>query len=63
MIGWPGPRADGVRHVVLDLRGLTFLDLTGLYERIRLGAWLPVCEESASAGPDAVEPPGPGCVS
>jgi anti-anti-sigma factor len=24
------PRADGVRHVVLDLRGLTFMDLTGV---------------------------------
>ena len=29
------PRADGVRHVVLDLRGLTFLDLIGLHELIR----------------------------
>jgi len=29
------PRADGVRHVVLDLRGLTFMDLTGLHELIR----------------------------
>jgi anti-sigma B factor antagonist len=29
------PQADGVRHVVLDLRGLTFMDLTGLHELIR----------------------------
>jgi len=29
------PRAGGVRHVVLDLRGLTFMDLTGLHELIR----------------------------
>jgi anti-anti-sigma factor len=29
------PRADGVRHVVLDLRGLTFMDLLGLKELIR----------------------------
>ena len=29
------PRADGVRHVVLDLRGLTFIDATGLRELIR----------------------------
>jgi anti-anti-sigma factor len=29
------PRADGVRHVVLDLRGLTFMDVLGLHELIR----------------------------
>ena len=29
------PRADGVRHVVLDLRGLTFMDVLGLKELIR----------------------------
>ena len=29
------PKADGVRHVVLDLRGLTFMDLPGLHELIR----------------------------
>jgi anti-anti-sigma factor len=29
------PHADGVRHVVLDLRGLTFMDLPGLHELIR----------------------------
>jgi anti-sigma B factor antagonist len=29
------PAADGVRHVVLDLRGLTFIDLTGLRELLR----------------------------
>jgi len=29
------PQADGVRHVVLDLRALTFMDLTGLHELIR----------------------------
>ena len=29
------PRADGVRHVVLDLRGLTFMDMAGLRELIR----------------------------
>ena len=29
------PQADGVRHVVLDLRGLTFMDLPGLHELIR----------------------------
>jgi anti-anti-sigma factor len=27
--------ADGVRHVVLDLRGLTFMDLIGLHELLR----------------------------
>jgi anti-sigma B factor antagonist len=29
------PTADGVRHVVLDLRGLTFIDASGLHELIR----------------------------
>jgi anti-anti-sigma factor len=29
------PRADGVRHVVLDLRGLTFMEVLGLKELIR----------------------------
>lgn len=29
------PSADGVRHVVLDLRGLTFMDVSGLKELIR----------------------------
>jgi anti-anti-sigma factor len=29
------PRADGVRHLVFHLRGLTFMDLTGLHELIR----------------------------
>ena len=29
------PQADGVRHVVLDLRGLTFMDVIGLKELIR----------------------------
>jgi anti-anti-sigma factor len=29
------PQADGVRHVVLDLRGLTFMDVVGLRELLR----------------------------
>lgn len=29
------PRADGVRHILLDLRGLTFMDSTGLRELLR----------------------------
>ena len=29
------PKADGLRHVVLDLRGLTFMDVLGLMELIR----------------------------
>ena len=29
------PQADGVRHVVLDLRGLTFMDSSGLHELIK----------------------------
>ena len=29
------PQATGVRHVVLDLRGLTFMDLPGLRELMR----------------------------
>jgi anti-sigma B factor antagonist len=30
------PNAGGVRHIVLDLRGLTFMDASGLHELIRL---------------------------
>jgi anti-sigma B factor antagonist len=29
------PHADGVRHIVLDLRGVTFMDLDGLRELIK----------------------------
>jgi anti-anti-sigma factor len=29
------PRAAGVRHIVLDLRGLTFVDVIGLHELIK----------------------------
>ena len=29
------PDADDVRHIVLDLRGLTFMDASGLHELIR----------------------------
>jgi anti-anti-sigma factor len=29
------PDAEGVRHIVLDLRGLTFMDASGLHELIR----------------------------
>jgi anti-anti-sigma factor len=29
------PRAAGVRHIVLDLRGLTFMDVIGLRELIK----------------------------
>ena len=29
------PQADGVRHLVLDLRGLTFMDSSGLHELVR----------------------------
>ena len=29
------PHADGVRHLVLDLRGLTFMDSAGLHELLR----------------------------
>ena len=29
------PQADGVRHLVLDLRGLTFMDSSGLHELIK----------------------------
>ena len=29
------PHADGVRHLVLDLRGLTFMDSSGLHELLR----------------------------
>jgi anti-anti-sigma factor len=29
------PASDGVRHVVLDLRGLTFMDARGVHELVR----------------------------
>jgi anti-anti-sigma factor len=29
------PQAEGVRHLVLDLRGLTFMDSTGLCELVK----------------------------
>ncbi len=29
------PHADGVRHIVMDLRGLTFMDVSALRELIR----------------------------
>ena len=29
------PQADGVRHIVVDLRGLTFMDSSGLHELVR----------------------------
>jgi anti-sigma B factor antagonist len=29
------PDAGGVRHIVLDLRGLTFMDASGLHELVR----------------------------
>ncbi len=29
------PNADDVRHIVLDLRGLTFMDARGLHELVR----------------------------
>jgi anti-anti-sigma factor len=29
------PQADGVRHIVLDLRGLTFMDVLGLNELMK----------------------------
>ena len=29
------PQAAGVRHIVLDLRGLTFMDVIGLHELIK----------------------------
>jgi anti-anti-sigma factor len=29
------PEADGIRHLVVDLRGLTFMDSSGLHELLR----------------------------
>ena len=29
------PQAQGVRHIVLDLRGLTFIDVLGLHELLK----------------------------
>ena len=33
------PQADGVRHIVLDLRGLTFMDARGLCEVLNQNAF------------------------
>jgi anti-anti-sigma factor len=33
------PQADGVRHIVLDLRGLTFMDCAGLREILKQNAY------------------------
>ena len=57
MIGGLEPRSNGVRHLVLDLRGLTFMDSTGLRVVMR---WDGTAREAGLApvfipGPPAVQ--------
>jgi anti-anti-sigma factor len=35
VLGGLDPQANGVRHIVLDLRGLTFIDVPALHELLR----------------------------
>jgi anti-anti-sigma factor len=51
------PQADGVRHIVLDLRGLTFMDSTGLHELLRQDHYARTNHHNLAVvrGPDAVQ--------
>ena len=51
-----GPRADGVRHVILDLRELTFMDSTGVRELLRQNEYARVHRHNLAVvrGSDAI---------
>jgi anti-anti-sigma factor len=51
------PQPDGVRHVVLDLRGLTFMDLGGLRELLRQNEFARSNRHNLAVvrGPSAIE--------
>jgi anti-sigma B factor antagonist len=51
------PQADGVRHVVLDLRGLTFMDVTGLRELLRQNEFARINRHNLAVvrGTDAIQ--------
>ncbi len=51
------PEADGVRHIVVDLRGLTFMDLTGLRELLKQNDFARENHHNLALvrGPDAVQ--------
>ena len=51
------PDADGVRHIVLDLRGLTFMDSTGLHELLRQDQYARTNHHNLAVvrGPDAIQ--------
>ena len=51
------PQADGVRHLVLDLRGLTFMDSAGLHELIRQNEFARTNRHNLAVvrGTDAIE--------
>jgi anti-sigma B factor antagonist len=51
------PQAAGVRHVVLDLRGLTFMDVTGLRELLRQNEFARINRHNLAVvrGTDAIQ--------
>ena len=51
------PQAGGVRHLVLDLRGLTFMDSAGLHELIRQNEFARTNRHNLAVvrGTDAIE--------
>jgi anti-sigma B factor antagonist len=51
------PQADGVRHIILDLRGVTFMDLAGLREILKQNDFARTNHHNLALvrGPNAVE--------
>jgi anti-anti-sigma factor len=51
------PQVDGVRHLVLDLRGLTFMDSSGLHELVRQNEFARTNRHNLAVvrGTDAIE--------
>jgi anti-sigma B factor antagonist len=51
------PQAAGVRHIVLDLRGLTFMDATGLRELLRQNEFARINRHNLAVvrGTDAIQ--------
>jgi anti-anti-sigma factor len=51
------PRPDGLRHIVLDLRGLTFMDSTGLHTLLKQSDYARVNRHNLAVvrGTDAIQ--------
>ena len=51
------PRPDGLRHIVLDLRGLTFMDSTGLHALLEQSEYARVNRHNLAVvrGTDAIQ--------